>query len=184
MTSRSLSILIAPLIATFLPCCEREQRDFKTKSSAQQSVTRQTDLQPGEKLPTFATPNPYEKQAWALGQGKTLYRNFNCVGCHANGGGGIGPPLMDDQWVYGSEPQQIVATILEGRPNGMPSFAGKITNDQVWMLAAYVRSISGNARKDAAPGRDDHLQIKPPEHSTPEQPPKSTATPPIPKAPG
>ena len=55
----------------------------------------------------------------------------------------MGPPLMDDQWIYGSAPANIVATILEGRPNGMPAFRGKIPDHQAMQLAAYVRSISG-----------------------------------------
>jgi cytochrome c oxidase cbb3-type subunit 3 len=31
---------------------------------------------------------------------------------------------MDDQWVYGDAPQNLFATIVQGRPNGMPSFGG------------------------------------------------------------
>ena len=65
-----------------------------------------------------------------MAEGQRLYRWYNCAGCHANGGGGMGPPLMDDKWIYGSEPENIVATILEGRPNGMPSFRGKVPDDQ------------------------------------------------------
>ena len=38
-------------------------------------------------------------------QGKRLFSWYNCIGCHANGGGGIGPPLMDDEWIYGSRPR-------------------------------------------------------------------------------
>ena len=65
----------------------------------------------------------------------------------------MGPPLMDQDWIYGSAPANIVATILEGRPNGMPSFRGKIPDNQVWQLAAYVRSMSGQLAKDVSPGR-------------------------------
>ena len=69
----------------------------------------------------------------------------------------MGPPLMDDKWIYGSDPSQIFATIVEGRPNGMPSWRGRIPNYEVWRLVAYVRSLSGQVSKDASPGRDDHL---------------------------
>ena len=31
---------------------------------------------------------------------------------------------MDDKWIYGYEPEQIFATISQGRPNGMPAFGG------------------------------------------------------------
>ena len=43
-------------------------------------------------------------------EGQLLFEQMNCSGCHANGGGGMGPPLMDDEWIYGSQPNQIFAT--------------------------------------------------------------------------
>ena len=55
----------------------------------------------------------------------------------------MGPPLMDSRWVYGSEPENIFATIMQGRPNGMPAFRGRIPQQQVWQIVAYVRSIAG-----------------------------------------
>jgi cytochrome c oxidase cbb3-type subunit 3 len=105
----------------------------------------------------------YEKNAVAVAEGKRLFRWYNCNGCHASGGGAIGPALMDDKWIYGSEPQQIVATILQGRPNGMPSFGGRIPEDQAWKIAAYVRSMSGQLREDVAPSRGDGLSSGAPE---------------------
>ena len=29
---------------------------------------------------------------------------------------------MDAEWIYGSHPEQIYSDIVQGRPNGMPSF--------------------------------------------------------------
>ena len=98
--------------------------------------------------------------------------NYNCVGCHFHGGGGIGPPLMDDAWAYGSNPEQVFASIVQGRPNGMPSFRQKIPDYQVWQLVAYVRSMSGLVNKNAAPGRSDEMNTKTPENSVPTQPPR------------
>jgi cytochrome c oxidase cbb3-type subunit 3 len=51
----------------------------------------------------------------------------------------------------------VAASILQGRPNGMPAFAGRIPEDQVWQLVAYVRSMSGQLQTDVAPGRSDSL---------------------------
>lgn len=107
----------------------------------------------------------YADNAWAMAEGKRLYVWFNCNGCHGHGGGGMGPPLMDSTWIYGHELEDIFATIVQGRPNGMPSFKDRIPEYMVWQLAAYVRSISGIARKDAAPARSDHIQVKPPENT-------------------
>jgi len=91
-----------------------------------------SDLQPGAPGPQAGTKNPLEENATALSDGKRLFSQYNCTGCHANGGGAIGPPLMDEKWIYGSDPQIIYSTIVEGRPNGMPSFRHKISDYQVW----------------------------------------------------
>jgi len=91
-----------------------------------------------------------------IAAGHQLYAAFNCVGCHFNGGGGMGPALMDDQWIYGSSMENVASSIREGRPRGMPSFRAMATDDQVWQLAAYVRSLSDLAKKSKeaeAPGR-------------------------------
>jgi cytochrome c oxidase cbb3-type subunit 3 len=101
--------------------------------------------------------NEYEENAWAMAEGKRLFVQFNCNGCHGNGGGGMGPALMDHKWIYGSNPEQVFSTIMEGRPNGMPSFKGKIPDQQAWQIAAYVRSMSGLVPFTAAPGRSDDL---------------------------
>jgi cytochrome c oxidase cbb3-type subunit 3 len=81
------------------------------------------------------------------------------------GGGGMGPALMDDKWRYGSESQNIFATIMDGRPNGMPAFRGRISDEQAWQLVAYVRSMSGWVAKDVAPGRTDGLSVMEPENA-------------------
>jgi cytochrome c oxidase cbb3-type subunit 3 len=80
---------------------------------------------------------------------------------------------MDDKWIYGSAPANIFATIVEGRPNGMPAFGGKLASTQVWQLVAYVRSLSGLVRQDAASGRSDHMQVKKPEMETEREIPTS-----------
>ena len=85
---------------------------------------------------------PYYDNAAAVIEGMRLYNQMNCVGCHFNGGGGIGPPLMDDQWVHGGRLDQIYDTIYFGRTNGMPAWGGKLTDDQIWKIATYVRSMS------------------------------------------
>jgi cytochrome c oxidase cbb3-type subunit 3 len=84
----------------------------------------------------------YYDNAAAVTTGMTLYKAYNCSGCHSNGGGGMAPALMDDQWIYGGRLEQIHQTIIEGRPNGMPSWGGKIPDEQIWQIAAYVRSMS------------------------------------------
>jgi len=87
--------------------------------------------------------NPYEGNSDAVAEGEKLFHHMNCIGCHApQGGGGIGPPLSDKVWIYGGHPAQIYLSIMQGRPNGMPSFARALTSDQIWKLVTYVQTLS------------------------------------------
>jgi cytochrome c oxidase cbb3-type subunit 3 len=104
----------------------------------------------------------YEETNYAVSQGAQLFKFYNCIGCHNQGGGGMGVALLDDQWLYGSEPEQIFQTIVEGRPNGMPSFRNKLTDQQVWQLVAYVRAMGRLIPAPMRPARDDHMQARPP----------------------
>ena len=159
-----------------LTSCKREERGFRVQPPAARASNSQTlsDLQPGSTSPPPEIRNEYEENAYALSEGKRLFSAYNCNGCHSNGGGGMGPPLMDEKWIYGGKPDQVFSTIVEGRPNGMPSFRHKIPDFQVWQLAAFVRSMSGQVPKDAAPTRDDHLKGKEPESRMPSQPVKNS----------
>jgi len=105
-----------------------------------------------------------------------LYSWYNCVGCHAHGGGGIGPALMDRTWIYGGRPEQIYASIVQGRPNGMPSFGERLDDADRWRLVAYVQSMGGNASPDAAPGRDDAMSTTTPESRRPPEPIQQTGS--------
>jgi cytochrome c oxidase cbb3-type subunit III len=172
----TLRVLLVLLVAAGLAGCEREKREFsreRAKSGETETVAL-TTLSPGQGAPvasSSAKADEFEGNAFHVSEGKRLFTWFNCTGCHANGGGGSGPPLMDDVWFYGGRIENIVATIREGRPNGMPSFRGKIPDDQIWEIAAYVRSLSGNLRKDVAPSRNDDMNPHPSENRLPRQPP-------------
>lgn len=161
MNDRTALTLLATAVAAFvLGACERETRRFEGSPGGAQTINavQLTTLHAGDAPPRMKVDVPDLGNAYAMSQGQQLFKAFNCNGCHANGGGGSGPALMDDVWIYGQEPENIFATIIEGRPNGMPSFRGRLTNDQVWQLVAYVRSLSGNAPADAAPGRGDSIE--------------------------
>ena len=165
MKTRNAAALALTLLAT---ACERETRRFsETPPTADPSRTvRLSPLEPGPTTTGVIAKSAYEDNAYATSQGKRLFTQFNCVGCHANGGGGMGPPLMDAGWLYGGESENVFASIAQGRPNGMPSFGGKVSTQQLWQLTAYVRSLSGQLPKDIAPGRDDHMQRKSQEQQT------------------
>ena len=84
---------------------------------------------------------------------------------------------MDDKWIYGSQPSNIYTTIVEGRPNGMPSFRQKIPDNQVWELTAYVRSLSGQLTKTVSPGRNDDMNAHKSEQATQKKNPQNSGVP-------
>ena len=169
--------VVALAVLATLYGCERERRDFGPTPSGATAIKsmRMSDLFPGGSDKTPAVDNRYDDNAYALAEGKRLFHWYNCTGCHGEGGGGSGPALMDNVWIYGSKPAQIYSTIVEGRPNGMPSFGGHIPENEVWELVAYVRSLSGLASSGAAPNRADAMQVKKPENNAEEQKPVEAA---------
>ena len=162
-----------------LSACKRETRQFQTPPPTYKSYdVTMSMIQPGAQVSGPPASNPSDQQAYDVNEGKRLFQQYNCAGCHFNGGGGIGPALMDEVWIYGQKPEDIYATIVEGRPNGMPSFRHKIPDNQVWQLAAYVRSMSGQLRKDVAPGRNDDMSSRRSEQRTERKTPVSSGVPP------
>ena len=148
------------LLFLFATACEREQRSFRETPPGATAfpAVQTTELQAGPRT-TDPSAGAYQESRWAVSQGATFYVQYNCAGCHApGGGGGMGPPLNDDEWIYGSDPENVFQTVVQGRPNGMPSYRGKIDNAQLWQLVAYVRTMSGLTPKDVQPARQDHMQ--------------------------
>jgi cytochrome c oxidase cbb3-type subunit III len=163
------------LTALLIVGCKREERVLRQPPSAAQTFNsvQVSGINPGNNPapPPSPPPDMYSESAYAVSQGQFLFEQYNCVGCHAHGGGGMGPALMDNFWIYGSEPQNIFATIMQGRPNGMPSFRTLIPEYQGWEIAAYVRSMSGLLPSDVAPSRSDQMNVVPSPSSMPHQAP-------------
>lgn len=161
------SVLICVALFLSVAACKREQRKFTTPPAGFKSYSvTMSDIHPGTPGLPQPVQNPSEERAFDLNEGKRLYTQYNCSGCHFNGGGGIGPPLMDEVWIYGQASENIYSTIVEGRPNGMPSFRQKIPDNQVQQLVGYVRSMSGQLQKDVSPSRNDSMNARRSEQRT------------------
>jgi cytochrome c oxidase cbb3-type subunit 3 len=115
---------------------------------------------PGGPVPQVGMQSPAEGNAYSIAAGQQLFNQYNCSGCHSQGGGGMGPALMSKDLHYGSEPENIYDTLVKGRPNGMPSWGGRIPESQLWQIVAYVRSLSGQESRNASPARSDTLEKK------------------------
>jgi cytochrome c oxidase cbb3-type subunit III len=171
-------VAAAAALCIAFTACKREERRFRETppGATAYNPVSMSDLNPGPSLMEVGVKNPYEDNAYAVSEGKRLFSQMNCSGCHSNGGGGIGPPLIDDEWIYGSDPQNIYSTIVEGRPNGMPSFRGRLASYQVWQIAAYVRALGGFQGKEIRTTRDDHMMVKESEQARDKSHPKKTPT--------
>jgi len=89
--------------------------------------------------------NPLANDPDAVARGAKDFDAFNCSGCHmARGGGGMGPALSDNAWVYRSSPANIYLSIVQGRSAGMPAFGAMLPDRTVWELVAYIQSLSDN----------------------------------------
>src|SRR5689334_1712484 len=80
--------------------------------------------------------------------GQRLYDQA-CVSCHGPAGqGDRGPALNRGTFVHGNEDGDLFRTIRAGVPGTeMPPFA-RLTDEQVWQLVSYIRSLG---RPDAPP---------------------------------
>lgn len=172
--------LVFVAAALALGGCQREARHSPSKpiGGAIPAGESADTIYPGGGAPPPLDPRAarYDNNSPALAEGQFLYTRMNCVGCHAHGGGGMGPALMDAKWRYGGRIDQIAVTIAEGRPNGMPAWRGRLTDDQIWKLAAYVRTLSGQPSKDAVSSRGDEMSATAPATLTPREKARSADT--------
>ena len=110
--------------------------------------------------------NPYTGDKAAIMAGRQLFTGMNCSGCHSGyAGGGMGPSLRDSLWIYGSSDAQIFSSIAEGRPYGMPAWAGRLQDDQIWRLVAYIRTL-GTGNEPVKPPTPSHEVSPGPSGST------------------
>ena len=80
-------------------------------------------------------------------QGATIFKR-NCEGCHGADGKGVArthtPNFTDPKVQASLTDEQIQTTITKGRP-GMPSWSGKLSEQDIKIVGAYVRSLGSPA---------------------------------------
>jgi mono/diheme cytochrome c family protein len=101
-----------------------------------------------------ATKNPFAEDAEAIPVGKLIYE-ATCAGyCHATESAarqGRCPNLFDCEWKYGNSDSEIFHILSVGVPRTeMVGFKGKLPDEILWKVIAYVRSAS-QCRQDSRP---------------------------------
>lgn len=90
--------------------------------------------------------HPFTGDPMQAKRGRYLFIEYNCYGCHGGlAGGAMGPSLRDTVWKYGGTDEQIHASIADGRPLGMPTWKGMLSDAQIKDIIAYIRSLRTTA---------------------------------------
>ncbi len=110
--------------------------EYEEKLAAHQA--RVVAAQPAPVSAAAATP---VEPAAQLAAGQTLYAS-HCAGCHgAEGKGGVGPDLSIAGYKYGRSHDEVLTSIRDGRPGGMPAFGNQLSPAQLNDLVAFSLSL-------------------------------------------
>lgn len=100
--------------------------------------------------------NPLAETPAVLASGKTIYQQ-NCVTCHGISGRGDGPAAQALPGLPGDFTQPHFATHTDGQVYGwikggkpgtaMPAFGEQLSEEQVWQVVSYIRSIYRDAQE-------------------------------------
>lgn len=111
----------------------------------------------GAQAKTEHETNPLAGNATAVRQGQNIFRG-RCAVCHGIDAKGYrGSDLTTGDWVHGGSDRQVFRTITTGVPGTEMPASGNLSEDEVWMLIAYLRTLSAPGgpaaeRGDAARG--------------------------------
>ena len=104
-----------------------------------------TSVQPEAAAETEAPPklNPFTGDADMAAEGRTLYFQVGCQGCHGGGGGGgMATSVIDDAWSFGSD-DEVLFRLIKGEipEQTMPTVYSVLEDDEVWKILAFIRSV-------------------------------------------
>ncbi len=132
-----------------------------TSTSAAVTVPTPAAAQNMTNAPAASLRNPVASTPESIAAGKRIY-DASCAACHGNQAQGAvkagitisileeqrgkqPPDLTDDQWDHGSSNGEIFAVIKRGLPPSMmPGFGGALSDEDIWRIVAYLRSLQAN----------------------------------------
>lgn len=120
----------------------------------------------GQEVPTvgqgrdaLVAPVPATYTDELLSQGAEIYA-ANCQACHGGSGAGNGPwaqvgmdvpprSFTDRGWMSSQSDGVFFTSILRGVPGtAMPSFEGRLSDEEIWAAVAYIRGFSPRVQLD------------------------------------
>lgn len=119
--------------------------DYHFVSNRSQEARYEAEmLAAAERWPEQDAPSELSFDDATLAAGKQVYAQ-TCLACHgADMTGGIGPNLVDAEWIHGGEAEQVVKTISEGvAAKGMPAWGPVLGPEKVSQVAAWILSSGG-----------------------------------------
>jgi len=136
-----MMVMSAATATIILISCDYVPGDTAT-SGAPPAIRTPVGPVPGPVENPIRRENPYSFYSGAPREGRELFVQMNCAGCHGGrAGGGMGPSLRDVDWIYGSTPAQIFSSVAEGRAHGMPAWGTQLPEDQIWKLVTYIETL-------------------------------------------
>ncbi len=130
-------------------------------AAAEVQIARFKASQPAEEEIDLSTL-VYTEDAGILAAGKKIF-DGQCASCHvADGGGMIGPNLVDEYWLHGGSIQNIYNIIEVGVPEkGMISWKGILNPEQMKAAAFYIMSLQGTTPANPkAPQGEKYVPVK------------------------
>jgi cytochrome c oxidase cbb3-type subunit III len=140
--------LIAFHLTDTLPLSQDEYK--RELALAEEQIKKYEASQP--KVAIDENTLEYSNDATSIANGKTVFINNNCGGCHRNDGGGntIGPNLADEYWLHGGEIKKVFQTIKNGVvEKGMPAWGKSMSAQDVRDVTFFVLSLQGTNPPDA-----------------------------------
>lgn len=132
-----------------------ELREEQAIAAAAQAPWRQRLMA----VPLEEVSKDEELRRFVQAGGRALF-NENCAPCHGVGGGGQQgqfPALLDDDWLWGGKPADIIQTVRHGirntdeesRQSAMPVFGDSLSKEQIANVADYVLTLADKSKADS-----------------------------------
>lgn len=153
---RQKKSLVATLILTvvMLGCAQSltAQTQKEPEKAVESGQTPSVQQPKGSETPAPAGPqkpkklNPFTGNPDAIKEGRQLYLQTGCPGCHGSGGGGAmagATPLLGGRWKFGGDDETLFKVIKGTYPGQtMPAVFGAVLKDeQIWKIIAWIRSV-------------------------------------------